>query len=117
MATDARIQSAPPQLRHARVGLVLPLITPLECERQFWTSKFYEAAARDHDWLHLFVRLCTEYMILVRMESGIASDVVAPFRLYTTKALSLVVVNTLLKVFLAREHYTQLRWWMVLHLR
>jgi hypothetical protein len=97
------------ELANAKVGLLLPVIWPLEHEKHFWTSDFFLSAAEDHDTLHLFMRLIFEGLILFRLHAGVPADIVAPFRALTSKVFSLVLVHIAVKV-VAPHVYMQCRW-------
>jgi hypothetical protein len=96
--TAAIHDEAVPQLAEVKVSLLLPLITPLEYEKRFWTSHLYEAAAQDWDTVHLFMQLVSEGLYLFRFQAGVPSDVVRPFRVLTSRAFWLVLVHCVCKV-------------------
>jgi hypothetical protein len=112
-ATDA---AAVPQRSKAKVMLLVPLITPLEYEKRFWTSDLYEAAAADHDTIHLLMQLVSDGLYLVRFQAGVPADVVRPFRVLTSRAFWLVVLHCVCKLVSPRA-YLQCRWITVPHLR
>jgi hypothetical protein len=105
-------QVAPP-----KVGLLVPLVWPLEYERQYWTSDFFRRAANDLDNLHLFIRLVFESLLLTRLISGLPEDIVSSgIRDLTSKAFALVVLHIAFKA-LSPGLYAHCRVVSVAHFR
>jgi hypothetical protein len=115
-ASSTPEDAAATRLADAKVGLLVPLIRPLECEKQFWTSEVFKAAAQNNDTLHLFLRLVCECLLLFRLQAGVPSDLARPFNMLTCKAIALVLVNVACKAFFPAI-YMQNRWTVVTHFR
>jgi hypothetical protein len=108
-------ESTAAQLTEAHVGRLSPLITPLEYEKQFWQSQFYNNVAEAHDTLHLFLRLVRESLLLVRLQAaGVPSDIARPFNILTGKTIALIFVHIAFKA-LFPDMYMHVRWVLVAH--
>jgi hypothetical protein len=114
--SNSAAHAASTQLAHLKVGVLLPLIWPLEYEKRYWTSEFFRGAANGSDNLHLFIRLVFESLLLIRLVSTLPDDISAPFCSQTLKKFALLALHVAFKA-LSPGFYAHCRWVCVAHFR
>jgi hypothetical protein len=114
--SDAAATAEAAQLASAKVGLLGALIWPLSVEKRYWNSKVFQAAAEEHDGLHLLMRLASEWLQMFLVQPALPTDVARPFRAISIKSAALVLTHMAFKV-LAPATYWRYRWLGVAHFR
>jgi hypothetical protein len=99
-----------------KLGFLLPLITPLHHELQFWVSDAFLRAAADIDPINFFLRTCEYSLFLFRCLSDIPEEASRVLWRLSYNLMALVALNVAL-LALFHTTYMQSRWVLLFHSR